>query len=78
MYDDLFWKISYSDIRVKIRVFLGHQQALIVQNFETLAEIVSSAFGEGETEREKTIRTAQKPQNLAELQLAVNKVFGSK
>lgn len=47
--DGKFWQITYEDIRQKIRVYVGHQQSLISQNYQNLMEMMTQAFG-GESE----------------------------
>jgi hypothetical protein len=49
---------------------MGHQQALIIQNFQTLATIVSQAFG-GKKENKPTM-----PQTKEELEASFRSVFG--
>lgn len=68
--DEIYWRCTLKDIRVKLRLYLGHQQALIVQNFQSMATIVAQAFG-----NKKKDKPAE-PKNKAELELAFRSVFG--
>ena len=67
---EIYWRCSIKDIRVKLRLYLGHQQALIVQNFQSMATIVSQAFGG--KKKDKPVE----PKSQAELELAFRSVFG--
>lgn len=58
---------------MKVKNFLGHRQALILQEFQTLAEIMSMAFGDGSSKQEKK---APVPQNSEELTRMFGAVFG--
>ncbi len=69
--DEIYWRCSLKDIRVKLRLYLGHQQALIVQNFQSLATIVSQAFG-GKKKNDDVVV----PQSKDELEIAFRSVFG--
>jgi hypothetical protein len=42
---EVYWKYTLNDIRVATRLYLGRQQALIVQDFDTMAILLSQAFG---------------------------------
>lgn len=44
---EVYWKYTFNDIRVAIRLYLGRKQASFVQDFDTMATIVSQAFGGG-------------------------------
>jgi len=67
---EIYWRYTLKDIRVKLRLFMGNQQALIVQQFQTMATIVSQAFGSGKNKSD-TI----KPQTKEELTAAFGSVF---
>lgn len=54
-------------------IYLGQRQALVVQEFQTLAEIMQMAFGSGDSKGKEDIPV---PQNSAELTKAFGKVFG--
>lgn len=68
--DEIYWRCTLKDIRVKLRLYLGHQQALIVQNFQSMSIIVSQAFGG--KKKDKPVE----PKSKAELELAFRSVFG--
>ena len=70
LYRKLFWRVTYGDIKTKIKLHIGERQALIVQEFETLHKVVSLAFGSEEKER------PPEPQKPDELRAAFGKVFG--
>lgn len=66
----IYWRNTLKDIRVRLRLHMGQQQALIIQNFQTLATIVSQAFGA------KKEKKAVEPQTQAELEASFRSVFG--
>lgn len=68
--DEIYWRYTLKDIRVKLRLFLGKHQALIVQDFQTLSTIVSQAFGG------KKKSNVQEPKTKEEFDLAFRSVFG--
>lgn len=68
--DEIYWRCTLKDIRVKLRLYLGHQQALIVQYFQSMSIIVSQAFG-----GKKKDKPAE-PKSKDELELAFRSVFG--
>jgi hypothetical protein len=43
----LYWQYSLADIRVKLKLHLGQQQALIMQQYDTMALLLNQAFGNG-------------------------------
>ena len=55
---------------MKLRLYAGYRQALIVQDFQVLATVVSQAFG-GSKKQE-----VFEPKNREELELAFGRVFG--
>ncbi len=50
---------------------MGREQALIIQNFQTLATIVSQAFGEKKKKDQVVV-----PQTKEELEASFRSVFG--
>jgi hypothetical protein len=69
--DQIYWRFTLNDIKVKLRLHLGHQQALIVQEFQTIALIVGQAFGS-----KKNKAKVSEPSSAEELQAAFGSVFG--
>lgn len=41
----MYWQYSLNDIKVKLKLYLGRQQALIMQQYDTLALLINQAFG---------------------------------
>ncbi|WCD44158.1 hypothetical protein Lumi_019 [Xylophilus phage Lumi] len=41
----LFWEITWTDIRRKMRLYLANKQYEIAQQHQTLSAVVASAFG---------------------------------
>jgi len=70
--DEIYWRCTVKDIKVKMRLYLGRHQALIVQDFQNLATIVSQAFGG----KKSSADNAVKPQSADELKAAFGSVFG--
>jgi hypothetical protein len=66
----VFWDVTLNDIKVKVKLYIGQQQAQIVQQFQTLEKVVSLAFGPGEKEKPKEV------QSKDELKTKFSAVFG--
>jgi len=66
----IYWRYTLNDIKVKLRLYVGHTQASIVQDFQTMAIIVSQAFGGGKK------KEVYEPKTKADLELAFGSVFG--
>lgn len=68
---DLFWRVTYDDIKIKVRLYLNHQQALIAQQFQTFAKVASLALGPGPGSKEGTKKSetppVKQPQSFEEL-----------
>lgn len=71
---EVYWKYTLNDIRVATRLHLGRQQALIVQDFDTMATLLSQAFG-GKKGKKKGGQMA-KAKSKAEMQNALKGLFG--
>lgn len=71
MWRGLFWEVTYLDIRKKVRVYVGFQQSLITQQFQTFAKVVSIALGGG-----KKTEKAPLIQSKDELRARMSKMFG--
>ena len=69
--DQIYWRFTLNDIKMKLRLHMGHHQALIVQEFQTIASIVGQAFG-GKSNKAKVVQ----PSSAEELQAAFGSVFG--
>lgn len=69
---EVYWKCTLNDLKVKLRLYLGEKQASIVQDFQTLAKIVSEAFGSGKKDEKVEV-----PQTEAQMKAAFNSVFGA-
>jgi hypothetical protein len=52
------WEYSLDDMRVRIRLKIGEQQAKVHQDYQTLALIVSEAFGGKKSETPQTATDA--------------------
>jgi hypothetical protein len=59
---------------VAIRLHLGRQQALIVQDFDTMATLLSQAFGDGKKKSKGAKKNVAK--SKAEMQQAMKGMFG--
>lgn len=68
----MFWEVTLEDIKTKIKLHIGQQQAMIVQNFQTLQKVVNLAFGEPEKEKPPEV------QSKGELKAKFAAIFGSK
>lgn len=61
----LYWRITYNDIQVGTRLYLGHHQSKIVQEYETFAILLSQAFGGGKEDDKDVNIVNTKDQALA-------------
>ena len=68
--DQIYWRCTLNDIKVKLRLYLGSRQASFYQDFQTIAMIVSQAFGGKK-------KDVAKPQTVDELKSAFGSIFGS-
>lgn len=69
---EIYWRCTLNDIKVKLRLYLGKHQALIVQEYQTFALLLTQAFGGGGKKNDhNTIR----PQSKGELEAAFGSVF---
>jgi hypothetical protein len=69
--------VTYDDIKTRIKLYLGERQALIVQEFQTLSEVVKLAFGGDEKSKKEAERAKiPQPKSMAEMRGMFNKVFG--
>lgn len=69
----IYWKYTRSDIKVKLRLYLGQKQAEAVQQYENLALIANQLFGDGKKHSENVV-----PKTEAEMVAAFGAVFGKK
>lgn len=69
--DQIYWRCTLNDIKVKLRLYLSSRQAAFVQDYQTIALIVGQAFGS-----KKNKVDAVKPQTAEELKAAFGSVFG--
>lgn len=72
--DDKFWRITYQDIQMKMKVYIGNQQSLIAQDFQNLMKMLEMAFpsdnaNSGIPKGTKLIQTEE------DMMLAMSRVF---
>lgn len=67
--DDLLWTVTLEDIRIKLKLKVGYEQAIILQQFSNVATIVSKALGGGKEEK------GEAPKDIVDAQLQLNSVF---
>jgi hypothetical protein len=73
----VFWAHSHNDLQTKVRLKIGHEQAKVIQDFQTMAQILSAAFGGGgKSSGSAPSGDVAKPQSVEELQAAMTNVFG--
>lgn len=71
----LYWKYSFNDVKTKLKLYLGREQALVIQSYDTLALLVEQAFGDGKPSTpEPAVRVAS---TLTEMQAAFGSMFGN-
>lgn len=77
---EVYWKYTQNDIKVKLRLHLANEQAHITQDFQTIALIVSQAFGDGKkskgTKGGGRQSDAFEPTTAEEMRTAFKNVFG--
>lgn len=77
---EVYWKYTHNDIKVKLRLHLGKEQAHIAQDFQTIALIVSQAFGDGKKPKGSSKSGSKpdvfEPSTAEEMRTAFNSVFG--
>lgn len=59
---------------MKLRLHLGREQALIIQEYQTLGKVISQALGGSKSS--KTAEEVTIPKTGAEMQAAFKSVFG--
>lgn len=72
--DDLYARVSYRDLKTKIRLRVEEKSADVMQAYETLAIVVSKALGGGKSSSDAPAGPA--PKTAAELEAALAKAFG--
>lgn len=70
----MFYGVTLEDLRTKIKLHVGQQQALIVQQFQTLEKVVGLAFGPAEKGRD----LPPEVQSKDELKSKFAAVFGTR
>jgi hypothetical protein len=69
----LCWTHTHRDLQFKVRMRVGEEQARAAQAYETLADVVSRALGgKGIGGGDGVMH----PRNVAELQVALDRVLG--
>jgi hypothetical protein len=66
----IYWRCSLNDIRVKLRLYIGYEQSQVFQQFQTMALLLSQAFGGKKKDKE-----VAQPKTKDELELAFRSVF---
>ena len=62
----LYWKYTLNDIKVRLKLYLGREQALILQSYDTMALLINQAFG-GTSTKEASPPKEQAAGTLAEM-----------
>lgn len=70
LYRDLYWRVTIGDIRTKLRLYVAEKQYGYIQDFETIARIISMALGGKEKEEEIPI-----PKTKGEAAMMVASIF---
>ena len=74
LWSELFWQITYDDIRTKIRIYVGQKQSHYLQEFQIFTKVVSMAFG---GEKNKT-NTEDVPKNLNDARMKLKRMMGKR
>lgn len=73
---ELYWSITYEDIRFKIKTKISERMADFTQHYENLGSVVSQMFGGGDDSPSSNTTKAKPVQTWQEAQLAAAAVFG--
>jgi len=65
----LYWTYTFWDIRVKTRLYLGREQAKVVQEYQTFATLLSQVFGGSDSNKNKNETPEQ-------MQAALDRMLG--
>ncbi len=71
----VLWENSLADIETRTKIKLGFEQAVLVQGYQTLISVVSSALG-GKPNRSHENEDVTLPQDPKDIQAAFKAVFG--
>jgi hypothetical protein len=72
--DDFYWSVSYRDVRTKVKLTLGLEQARATQEYQSMADIISKALGGEDKNKSK----GQTPQNFEQAQSQLSAALGKK
>lgn len=75
---EVYWRFSFEDLKSKLRTCTSFQQVRFAQEFQTLAEIVSAAFGTAKTKPDSDNKHSgtMAPKNGAEAASMLKAVLG--
>lgn len=71
----VFWSYTYRDLRFKIRVRYGEQQAVLTTHFEALCQTASLALGGEKNKGKAPAEDVKEPQTGAELKALFTQMF---
>ncbi|WMC09506.1 hypothetical protein PU634_10300 [Oceanimonas pelagia] len=71
----IYWSYTYRDLRFRIRIRYGEQQASLTTQFEALCQTASLALGGSKTEDQEPDEDVKVPQTGAELKAMFTKMF---
>ncbi|OJB45847.1 hypothetical protein BGV57_02960 [Burkholderia ubonensis] len=74
----IFWKYSREDIKIRTRLKLGECQANHVQQFQTLAILLSEVLGTGTASSTSEPSQENVPKDFADAQRRLAAVFGKR
>lgn len=57
--DSIYWSHTYTDIKLMTKLKVGHEQARVVQDYQTLAMVVSQALGGGKKSSDGAVKTKE-------------------
>lgn len=79
LWRDIFWNVTYEDLKTKCKLYVGKEQAIIVQHFQTFHKVAALALGtdkdSNKPENDPNVNMMV-PKSAAEAKLAFAKVFG--
>lgn len=67
--DEIFWENTFEDLRDFISVKWAERQALIFQDYQTMAKLLAAAFGDGKANKTKVIESADQLASLFKTQV---------
>lgn len=73
---EVYWSNTFTDIKCLIRLAFEYEQVKALQDFESMAIIISKALGGSKDNKPGSSTNVMKPQTVEELEAALRIVTG--